>query len=1556
MEKLNVFQERMKLFIRNGYSKTAKELLERKDFGLVQNFVYFLFDQMNSSENENSMNIKQILTWCTWIISGGNEPGQYLQDLKNKSKPKVCSKLWNDGYYFYRCRDCEMSPSSSICFECFKAGNHKDHDFIFEQSVYGGCCDCGNSHAWKPSGFCPNHCGYENNAQSIDLPENSQLIVRAVIRALLSRLIDFLKRTKQEQLEPYISSIVDWIRYLGSYSESLISLVRQEFLTYDSLQQSYPMDLILSSSLNLSSEVLDDVLFLFLDLLQEPTFKQTFIRSYVNLYPILIQHTIKTKGEVNIVYKISPQLFSIPSLTFPLVKEDLLFDTMIQSLFNLFNELSASNPTSGLPFLDCNRELITNHSYYAFTNDLNTLLNCPEISQYLLYERLDLLKKFFYLLLYLQGINPNIRQIDKHVEYDPEEWKFSFSIEVELSRSVIALVEGYTSISPSTQKEKEILFEKTRNLLHIIWGILFHWVSSQKIPIANRKNYKTFVFQVSKGPISFHIPLNRTLSRILHEAIVKYPEVSLKDLLGLTEEHSPIFLIEHPLQIQVLLSQVRADMWIRNGYSMLHQASIYRSSYFSEAYHMDIFMLQCGIILLNPVNFFEILFERFELSQIFFPNAKITKEMTILIEEFFRLLIVLIFERNQIGYSLEEIVRRELIHQLAVEDLTHSKLTNELNIHLLEYKQFNSVLQKVSNYVAPSSSGRPGIYQLKPECWKEFDPFFSHYEPISLQKAMERFNAQKAKIHPRIVLPKTFPALAGVSQLLQVPNLHYCYYTVLSLAYSNLALLEATLRPCFHLLLMTLQNQGQNSLLEFVRIKHASSPKETKTTLSILIHMYQNSKFSEHFDYLIPILRELSRDKENKRKITKHLPDFFQTIEDSSSPLSNDMEQKRKAAKARQAAILAKFAKQQNNFLEESHEGSKMKEIQDTNDYETVSTGALCALCRSEAPPSEGRVLGLISLLQPSRLLVIAKNEDVAHGTRELSESDSKEPKQPSFSLIDSNSNSTSQHDSKEEMDTEEIPPKETFHPLFTNLDEEASIHVQTCGHCMHDDCFLSFCQSFQFYQHFQFGIRNFINHSVGEFLCPICRRLSNALIPILSFQDTSLIPASPNSNQKDFKTWIQTLPQSNSLKHLIQEQTTSIHLSEMLNNVVITIKSLISWERGNLVDCVIEGIASIEILSRHPKFLEQNKNSMQEQIKHFQSFIRCSEIQLKNYSIVRRRVDIDLLLESLCFRKQVIGDNRSPHLFSVDLFGLFIRLIFHFGGDFNFFLRLIFSALIIQASISLGQNTSKIITDLNEKTVEGSNYHLIYSLIQQYSSGEKRLHFPHVNVAISSIKPLCQSFLRRAVLFKRILNSEFDMNLHGSNFDSLMTELQLPTLDCLFSPEIIELSKLWISAFPLGEKLKLPRLSSLYPTSLIQLPSTFQDLVLKFVGMKCLECGGIPKTGAICLICGKLCCFHSSCCMLNEKGECFRHSQQCSGIFLVLKTTYVVLLRQERRSYWKSIYLDSHGEEDPNLRRGKTLYLSEQRYEELQRLWLTQGFDYDSKILNNSIRDAISM
>lgn len=113
-------------------------------------------------------------------------------------------------------------------------------------------------------------------------------------------------------------------------------------------------------------------------------------------------------------------------------------------------------------------------------------------------------------------------------------------------------------------------------------------------------------------------------------------------------------------------------MWIRNGFSVINQVFLYKGSYFMESYNADIAILQAGIVLLGPELFFEIVLDRFGLGNWFVMNEQIpeTKEL-IVVEDFFRFLINVISERSRIGKSLKSVLRREIIHQLAIEDLTH---------------------------------------------------------------------------------------------------------------------------------------------------------------------------------------------------------------------------------------------------------------------------------------------------------------------------------------------------------------------------------------------------------------------------------------------------------------------------------------------------------------------------------------------------------------------------------------------------------------------------------------------------------------------------------------------------------------------------------------------------------------------------------------------------------------------------------------------------------------------------------------------------------------------
>ena len=90
-----------------------------------------------------------------------------------------------------------------------------------------------------------------------------------------------------------------------------------------------------------------------------------------------------------------------------------------------------------------------------------------------------------------------------------------------------------------------------------------------------------------------------------------------------------------------------------------------------------------------------------------------------------------------------------------------------------------------------------------------------------------------------------------------------------------------------------------------------------------------------------------------------------------------------------------------------------------------------------------------------------------------------------------------------------------------------------------------------------------------------------------------------------------------------------------------------------------------------------------------------------------------------------------------------------------------------------------------------------------------------------------------------------------------------------------------------------------------------------------------------------------------QEKYDAFMiHAESCGsgvGVFLLLQNCFVLILRQRKYRDFFPLYLDKFGEKDFDLRRGKALYLSQHLYDFLLDLYISQGFDHDWSILENS-------
>lgn len=250
-----------------------------------------------------------------------------------------------------------------------------------------------------------------------------------------------------------------------------------------------------------------------------------------------------------------------------------------------------------------------------------------------------------------------------------------------------------------------------------------------------------------------------------------------------------------------------------------------------------------------------------------------------------------------------------------------------------------------------------------------------------------------------------------------------------------------------------------------------------------------------------------------------------------------------------------------------------------------------------------------------------------------------------------------------------------------------------------------------------------------------------------------------------------------------------------------------------------------------------------------------------------------------------------------------------------------------------------------------------------------------------------CLPFLRRAGILVAMLHPRHETSTSGTgpgsssqaaaphldpwSFQSLRGWLQLPSvaavIAAVIAPSAPDQAPMlsWWSKAPQGTgaasglETKMVLVKAPKRPQLAPLPRMYQDLLLETVGQTCESCGTEPVEPAICLICGKLLCCSSPCCQRYRVGECYWHALQENGgvgLYLLMKSTDLLIIRDGRVCSAPSIYLDAHGEEDLMMRRGRPLYMNDQRMSELRRQWVNVAFDHNSQLLRSSHLGAMSL
>ncbi|KAK8512296.1 hypothetical protein V6N12_032019 [Hibiscus sabdariffa] len=795
-------------------------------------------------------------------------------------------------------------------------------------------------------------------------------------------------------------------------------------------------------------------------------------------------------------------------------------------------------------------------------------------------------------------------------------------------------------------------------------------------------------------------------------------------------------------------------------------------------------------------------------------------------------------------------------------------------------------------------------------------------------------------------------------------------------------------------------------------------------------------------------------------EVVSHLSISPNSDRTTSSSASNSELHKAKA-REKQAAMLAKMKAVQSKFLSSitsaaADDSESDSEMSNSNaEHETEgSVQQSCSLCHdttSKSPVSflillqKSRLLSFIDRGPPSwdpfsglasQLLQLTENPVVELNNDEQGQRGEVDNTAYNLETLEEdmylcihkemNDTSLSSGFTKDEISPgAEFSPengsnsastKSTSQPLFYDgfgpLDCDG-IYLSSCGHAVHQGCLDRYLSSLKK----GYARRSFFEgaHTVDpdqvEFLCPVCRRLANSVLPAANgtFQKVGRLPTTSTVGQVHSLGSPRTkaicslmLQQGLSLLQTAAKVVTrsdffeafSLHrkertirnlepISRALSNMYFSKKQdrflgsprlshpIILW------DTLKYSLMSTEVAARSGKNSMTANYTLASLYKEFNSsseFIFSLLLRVvQNLSCtnslhaLQRFRGLQLFAESIC--SCVSFDNHNTKHKQEDNL---LRILEHVISCEEFLLSLVhlfYVVSVVQAVfLCCGQDEYNI----NEL---GSHHSLItdvcgilggFDCARWYFVSNDIYRPCHIK---EMIRRLSLPYLRRCALLWKLLKSsaaapscDRDTFLESSHVLTDMmdkTEItsvelnevqemekmfRIPPIDVILEDKVsrsfaIKWSHHFQKAHEVCSFQNVFYCNPAVPFKLMTLPHVYQDLFHRYVQQCCPDCKAVLGEPALCLLCGRLCsASFKTCC--SESGR-MTHAMTCgagTGVFLLIRRTTISLQIYARQASWPPPYLDAFGEEDIEMRRGKPLYLNEERYAALSYMVASHG------------------
>ncbi|KAH9440457.1 hypothetical protein MJO29_016281 [Puccinia striiformis f. sp. tritici] len=918
---------------------------------------------------------------------------------------------------------------------------------------------------------------------------------------------------------------------------------------------------------------------------------------FASVFPQLIEYNflVDREPEHNILL-FSLQIVTVPSVIVILVKEHGFLKTIIDLLYSFFTHQFlpagvAENeykhivypPDYQIRRINPEGMSFRHKRYYHLFHELNLVLSSPGV-QKAICEDVEHLKTLINFLSLFTNMNPNKRAVHLHVEFESDAWVTAFNLTIQLAKLCKFFGECYSKANPeefvmAVRTLVPSLMDPEQDFHNVQFGSCENIdsptssTSPSSPPTSSSNNdysgvsYRCIDFRTDRELISFHHPLNWLFAEIMRSShLIDFTKVHHLGIFGVADllipenatpeeaDVAPLALSENVICVASLLAQVRAGLWVRNGFGVRAQQLHYREYSLRETtFDQDIFHLQVLLAAKDPNHVLVGIVDRFGMRQ--WCNGEFLSDrvyepsqMIAMLEELLHLLIILLSEPSGIsGNDRDENLKREIIQILCLGPMSYSDTIKRIPDRYIQDSSFDKALVKLADFKPPVGSNDVGIYSIKPEFLEEVDPYYCRYgrnQREESERIVVEYLKKTTGLPDPVLVPKCLNINSG-----PFACIGHTYHSevLLQIIFYSLARVNPTMKgyseyladEAIHLVMMGLVEQpevfAKLAMEKKLPLKGANPHTMTlKMMLEAVDAEPAMKSVQKKVNWCLDKMASIIGVQRTDGKTTESANNAEQIAIQAD-------EQKKIAAKARQNAIMNQFAAAQQAFLLQHDLDDEDDDDEDDDDQfsdgqtstskmildpEIEKTYGNCIVCQEDLTKS--RCFGALGLIQRSRMVRLTP----VH----------LEPEQAGLWLedaimtpdsldVDGRKNSPAGVASRQPVNLSDtkigadgsLEPVPWYPRGFPNgaAGNRSGLFASVCGHLMHFACFQTYYKSIEL----RHGTQVTRNHPESidrcEYLCPLCKSIGNVFLPSVDPSPSSTTTKKEANSSSDLAEWI---------------------------------------------------------------------------------------------------------------------------------------------------------------------------------------------------------------------------------------------------------------------------------------------------------------------------------------------------------------------------------------------------------------------------------------------------